>query len=328
MWSPYEIKTEPDTLEQCPNLNLNLNYEFGPTNETSHFYNNNNYLNPTYFYYSHPHYMTSNNQYYNYLDYNYPWNSVQREIGYSASLNSSVSQESPNVTSEVCSPKFSNIETEAQFNEVNYEQENDENASLLFNDYDLWKKFSDIGTEMIANKNGRRLFPVIRLKLKGLESKTKYKISVDMIMVNNSRYKFFNSKWHAEDEDEAVANRHSRKMDKIKVSANSIHPDSPLAGFEWMQKIVTFNKLKITNIPGNPSGQLSLTSNHKYLPRLHVFKENGELVKTFLLNEAMFMAVTAYQNEAIIKLKIENNPFAKGKNRKRDNKTQQSESMI
>ncbi|KAE9547709.1 hypothetical protein FO519_009080 [Halicephalobus sp. NKZ332] len=34
--------------------------------------------------------------------------------------------------------------------------------------------------------------------------------------------------------------------------------------------------------------------------------------KTFLFTETQFMAVTAYQNQLITKLKIEKNPFAKG----------------
>ncbi len=43
---------------------------------------------------------------------------------------------------------------------------------------------------------------------------------------------------------------------KIPVSANFIHPDSPQTGGEWMKKIVSFHKLKITNSPGNPLGQV------------------------------------------------------------------------
>jgi hypothetical protein len=57
---------------------------------------------------------------------------------------------------------------------------------------------------------------------------------------------------------------------------------------------------------------------HKYQPRLHIVKANDiaslkySQFNTFLFREAVFIAVTAYQNEQITQLKIDNNPFAKG----------------
>ena len=57
---------------------------------------------------------------------------------------------------------------------------------------------------------------------------------------------------------------------------------------------------------------------HKYQPRLHVVKASeiaslkyGQF-STYSFREAVFIAVTAYQNELITQLKIDNNPFAKG----------------
>lgn len=57
---------------------------------------------------------------------------------------------------------------------------------------------------------------------------------------------------------------------------------------------------------------------HKYQPRLHIVKANDLLslqwsnFNTFIFEETVFIAVTAYQNEQITQLKIDNNPFAKG----------------
>lgn len=57
---------------------------------------------------------------------------------------------------------------------------------------------------------------------------------------------------------------------------------------------------------------------HKYQPRFHIVKEGDILklpwspFKTFVFKETEFIAVTAYQNERITQLKIDNNPFAKG----------------
>src|SRR6218665_191143 len=57
---------------------------------------------------------------------------------------------------------------------------------------------------------------------------------------------------------------------------------------------------------------------HKYLPRVHVVQANDVFsmrwgsFNTFTFDRTSFVAVTAYQNEQITKLKIDHNPFAKG----------------
>ena len=65
---------------------------------------------------------------------------------------------------------------------------------------------------------------------------------------------------------------------------------------------------------------------HQYAPRIHLIEVasggssggttsgsgGGNTVWTFNFRESQFMAVTAYQNQQITKLKIDNNPFAKG----------------
>ena len=62
---------------------------------------------------------------------------------------------------------------------------------------------------------------------------------------------------------------------------------------------------------------------HKYQPRIHIVKKkdsspgdiqnlDAEEFRTFIFPETTFIAVTAYQNQLITKLKIDSNPFAKG----------------
>ena len=66
------------------------------------------------------------------------------------------------------------------------------------------------------------------------------------------------------------------------------------------------------------NGHIILTSMHKYVAQVHVVQCN-DLVElqfthynTFVYPETTFLGVTAYQNEKITQLKIDNNPFAKG----------------
>ncbi|BES90382.1 T-box [Nesidiocoris tenuis] len=57
---------------------------------------------------------------------------------------------------------------------------------------------------------------------------------------------------------------------------------------------------------------------HKYQPRFHLVRANDihklpySTFRTYVFKETEFIAVTAYQNEKITQLKIDNNPFAKG----------------
>ncbi|XP_037533903.1 T-box transcription factor TBX2b [Nematolebias whitei] len=61
-----------------------------------------------------------------------------------------------------------------------------------------------------------------------------------------------------------------------------------------------------------------LNSMHKYQPRFHIVRANDILklpystFRTYVFPETEFVAVTAYQNDKITQLKIDNNPFAKG----------------
>uniref|UniRef100_UPI00358F1C54 T-box transcription factor TBX20-like n=2 Tax=Myxine glutinosa TaxID=7769 RepID=UPI00358F1C54 len=101
-----------------------------------------------------------------------------------------------------------------------------------------------------------------------------------------------------------------------------VHPDSPLSGEQLLKQTVSFEKLKLTNNELDQHGHIILNSMHKYQPRVHIIKKKDhtasllnlkpEEFRTFVFPETVFMAVTAYQNQLITKLKIDSNPFAKG----------------
>ncbi|XP_025091991.1 T-box transcription factor TBX2-B-like isoform X1 [Pomacea canaliculata] len=177
---------------------------------------------------------------------------------------------------------------------------------------DLWEKFHRLGTEMVITKSGRRMFPPFKVKVSGLDKKSKYILLMDIVAVDDCRYKFHNGKW-------MVAGKADPEMPKRMY----IHPDSPSTGEQWMQKVVTFHKLKLSNNISDKHGfwvsfQTILNSMHKYQPRFHLVRANDILklpysaFRTFVFKETEFIAVTAYQNEKITQLKIDHNPFAKG----------------
>uniref|UniRef100_A0A8C2NIC3 T-box transcription factor TBX20 n=1 Tax=Capra hircus TaxID=9925 RepID=A0A8C2NIC3_CAPHI len=178
---------------------------------------------------------------------------------------------------------------------------------------ELWDKFHELGTEMIITKSGRRMFPTIRVSFSGVDSEAKYIVLMDIVPVDNKRYRYayHRSSW-------LVAG----KADPPLPARLYVHPDSPFTGEQLLKQMVSFEKVKLTNNELDQHGHIILNSMHKYQPRVHIIKKKdhtasllnlkSEEFRTFIFPETVFTAVTAYQNQLITKLKIDSNPFAKG----------------
>lgn len=187
------------------------------------------------------------------------------------------------------------------------EEEVDDDPKVTLEAKDLWDQFHKLGTEMVITKSGRRMFPPFKVRINGLDKKAKYILLMDIVAADDCRYKFHNSRW-------MVAGKADPEMPKRMY----IHPDSPATGEQWMAKPVAFHKLKLTNNISDKHGFTILNSMHKYQPRFHIVRANDILklpystFRTYVFPETEFVAVTAYQNDKITQLKIDNNPFAKG----------------
>ncbi|XP_001354159.1 T-box transcription factor TBX6 [Drosophila pseudoobscura] len=172
---------------------------------------------------------------------------------------------------------------------------------------ELWQQFHNIGTEMIITKCGRRMFPSMRVSLSGLEEEASYCVLLEMVPIGDCRYKFSGSQWVPAGGAEPQS---PQRM--------YLHPESPATGKHWQSQALLFSKVKLTNNTLDNNGHIVLASMHKYQPRLHVIRTSdlGQIPwapqQAFVFPETEFIAVTAYQNDRITKLKIDNNPFAKG----------------
>ncbi|XP_071335681.1 T-box transcription factor TBX19-like isoform X1 [Trachinotus anak] len=176
---------------------------------------------------------------------------------------------------------------------------------VTLEDAELWRKFQHITNEMIVTKNGRRMFPVLKVSVSGLDPSSMYSFLLDFVPADGCRWKFVNGEWVA-------AGRAEGRGEGRSHGGIYIHPDSPNFGAHWMKAAVTFNKVKLTN-KVNGGGQIMLNSLHKYEPQLHIVcvGSRHRLVSNVSFKETQFIAVTAYQNEEITALKIKYNPFAK-----------------
>jgi len=67
--------------------------------------------------------------------------------------------------------------------------------SMTLEDAELWSKFEGINNEMILTKNGRRMFPVIKIRLNGLEPSALYTLGLEFKQIDQKRWKFINGEW-------------------------------------------------------------------------------------------------------------------------------------
>ena len=58
---------------------------------------------------------------------------------------------------------------------------------MVLLDIQLWSKFGKFINEMIVTKNGRRMFPVLKVSVNGLEPASMYSVVLDFLPVDNNR---------------------------------------------------------------------------------------------------------------------------------------------
>ncbi|XP_024872777.1 T-box transcription factor TBX20-like, partial [Temnothorax curvispinosus] len=111
---------------------------------------------------------------------------------------------------------------------------------------DLWDKFNELGTEMIITKTGRRMFPTCRVSFTGLKSEGRYAVLMDIVPVDNKRYRYayHRSCW-----------LEAGKADPPAPARLYLHPDSPFTGEQLRKQVVSFEKVKLTNNDMDKHGQ-------------------------------------------------------------------------
>lgn len=91
------------------------------------------------------------------------------------------------------------------------------------------------------------MFPPIKARVSGLDPRAKYFLLMDIVPADDCRYKFHNCRW-------MVAGKADPEMPKPLY----MHPDSPSTGAQWMQKTISFHKMKLTNNIADKYGYVSL----------------------------------------------------------------------
>lgn len=82
----------------------------------------------------------------------------------------------------------------------------------------------------------RRMFPVLRASVTGLDPNAMYSVLLDFVAADNNRWKYVNGEWVP-----------GGKPEPQSPSCVYIHPDSPNFGAHWMKAPVSFSKVKLSN---------------------------------------------------------------------------------
>ncbi|XP_025789413.1 T-box transcription factor TBX5 [Puma concolor] len=170
---------------------------------------------------------------------------------------------------------------------------------------------SPLGVED-RSQDRRRMFPSYKVKVTGLNPKTKYILLMDIVPADDHRYKFADNKWSV-----------TGKAEPAMPGRLYVHPDSPATGAHWMRQLVSFQKLKLTNNHLDPFGHgarhtmadadegfglahTPLEPDSKDLPC------DSKPESTLGAPNKSPSSPQAAFTQQITQLKIENNPFAKG----------------
>lgn len=84
--------------------------------------------------------------------------------------------------------------------------------------------------------SSRRMFPVLKINVSGLDPNAMYSFLLDFVSADNHRWKYVNGEWVP-----------GGKPEPQTPSCVYIHPDSPNFGAHWMKFPVSFSKVKLTN---------------------------------------------------------------------------------
>ncbi|XP_012272430.1 T-box transcription factor TBX6-like [Orussus abietinus] len=187
---------------------------------------------------------------------------------------------------------------------------------------ELWQQFHAETTEMIITKLGRRMFPSVQLLVSGLDRRARYCLLLEVAPASPRRHKYVGGAGGVDGSGARGWTSAGPAEPQPRINRRVyLHPDSPASGAHWMQHPISFSKLKLTNNAVDHHNNVVLASMHKYIPKIWIIRcddlnsmnnLSSQPAASFYFNETEFIAVTAYQNENITKLKIDNNPFAKG----------------
>jgi T-box len=70
---------------------------------------------------------------------------------------------------------------------LNKSLEMERNLMINLDDRELWCRFQNLTNEMIVTKNGRRMFPVVKITASGLDPAAMYTVLLEFVQIDSHR---------------------------------------------------------------------------------------------------------------------------------------------
>ena len=96
------------------------------------------------------------------------------------------------------------------------------------------------------------MFPSVRVNFSGLRSDAAYQVYLDLLPVDEQRYRYayHRSAWVVCSANTAEADSHN----SVAGTDTYLHPDSPFTGHQLEHRTISFDRVKLTN-SADPSAQ-------------------------------------------------------------------------
>lgn len=96
--------------------------------------------------------------------------------------------------------KMMKLSSDATHNLTNLSNHNkalemERNLMVNLDDRELWCRFQNLINEMIVTKNGRRMFPVVKITTSGLDPSAMYTVLLEFVQIDSHRWKYVNGEW-------------------------------------------------------------------------------------------------------------------------------------
>ncbi|XP_067951099.1 T-box transcription factor T-like isoform X2 [Watersipora subatra] len=112
------------------------------------------------------------------------------------------------------------------------------NITLTLQDVDKWLEFHALTNEMIVTKYGRKMFPALAVKIRGLKPRVMYNLVLEFQQKDSHKWKYQDGEWQPGANSEPPSQ-------PVKCQ----HPNNPNYGYYWMTGVVSFGAIKLTNKP-------------------------------------------------------------------------------
>uniref|UniRef100_A0A1I7UP81 T-box domain-containing protein n=1 Tax=Caenorhabditis tropicalis TaxID=1561998 RepID=A0A1I7UP81_9PELO len=191
-----------------------------------------------------------------------------------------------------------------------------QNVTVELNDPENhWRNLHELTNEMKVVLDGRNMYPILELTIKGLLPTVIYIMAIKLYRTSPFTMKYSAQKNSWEEDFRAKA--------KGPDETNEVCLEQERTGYEWMKTGISFEPVKIFNDPvkkgkvfkGNLKTMLQVTAANRYKPVVTVYRKTSDgkqAVKLFSLPDTEFIVVTGHKNEDVSRYKTLHNKYTTG----------------